>query len=320
MAQSLERSQQAILDQVNSKIDSIRPKDPRFPLDSTFNPSAPTCQDSAGRARAVTDPGQEVASVLGIQPRTNWQIVGDRDSIELSKVRKNMLSGENTNDAGAVMRQEHWPHNLVSHASAKKPGKHSELSLLQFQEGFLAKILLEADPTRLEPKVKNKLLFFHYISKLSYSLPWNQVLEVVAKFFRGLEHMRYSWDDWTIIHAHLQTSFEQVKIAALQPKFGGSGGGFQGGAAGGAHPPGLPKQADTVGVPHAWMRTKQFCIKWNQGHCTTPVDANNSHVFSEGKPPVQHICAGCFVTGNRQEKTHGAANCSKKPFAQHLFR
>ena len=55
---------------------------------TNFSPSAPTCQDSAGRAHAVTDPGQEVASVLGIQPRTNCQIIGDRESIELSKVRK----------------------------------------------------------------------------------------------------------------------------------------------------------------------------------------------------------------------------------------
>ena len=103
MTQSLEQAQQSILQQVNAKIDSLRPKEARYPLDPSFTPSAPTCQDSAGRARAVTDPGQEVASVLGIQPRTNWQIVGDRESIELSKVRKKMLSGENTNDSGAVM-------------------------------------------------------------------------------------------------------------------------------------------------------------------------------------------------------------------------
>ena len=89
------------------------------------------------------------------------------------------------------MRQEHWPHNLVSHASVKKPQKHSELSMLQYQEGFLAKILLEADLALLEPKVKKKMLFFHYISKLSYLLSWPQVLEVAAKFFRGLEHMRF---------------------------------------------------------------------------------------------------------------------------------
>ena len=320
MTQSLELAQQSILQQVNAKFDSLRPQEARYPLDSSFTPSAPTCQDSAGRARAVTDPGQEVASVLGIQPRTNWQIVGDRDSIELSKVRKNMLSGENTNDSGAVMKQEHWPHNLVSHASAKKPQKHSELSMLQFQEGFLAKILLEADPALLETKVKNKMLFFHYISKLSYSLPWPQVLEVAAKFFRGLEHMRFSWDDWSLIHAHLQTSFEQVKIASIQHKFNGGGGNFQGGAAGGGQNPGPPKQADTVGVPHNWMRSKNFCIKWNQGHCTIQVDANNSHVFAEGKSAVQHLCAGCFVTGNKHEKGHGASNCSKKPFQSSLFR
>ena len=56
----------------------------------------------------------------------------------------------------------------------------------------MAKGLLAADPNLLEPKVKNKLLFFHYISKLTYFLPWPQVLEVAAKFFCGLEHMRFS--------------------------------------------------------------------------------------------------------------------------------
>ena len=132
--------------------------------------------------------------------------------------------------------------------------------------------------------------------------------------------MRFSWDDWSIIHAHLQTSFEQVKIASLQQKFGGGGGGFQGGAAGGGQPSGPPKQADTVGVPHTWMRSKNFCIKWNQGHCTIQVDANNSHVFGEGKSAVQHLCAGCFVSGNKHEKGHGASNCSKKPFQTSLFR
>ena len=236
-----------------------------------------------------------------------------------------MVSGENTNDTGAVMQQTHWPHNLVSHASGKKPQKHAELSLLQFQEGFLAKILLEADPTKIEPQVRNKILFFHFLTKLSYSLPWAQVLEMAAKFFRGLEHMRFSWDDWNVIHAHLQTSLDQVKIAALHQRGGGYGGGGHGGGgsyggAGGGSPAGQGAAADTVGVPHSWMRGKHICIKYNQGFCKIPVDATASHVFAEGKPPVQHICAGCFALGNKSERQHGASSCSKKPFTSSLFR
>ena len=97
---------------------------------------------------------------------------------------------------------------------------------MQFTEGMLGKMFLEADPDRLDLRLKNQMLFFHFLVKISYSLPWNLVLEVPARHFRALEQLHSSWDDWEQIHSSLKTAYEQVRISAfLQKGAGNSPGG-----------------------------------------------------------------------------------------------
>ena len=232
-------------------------------------------------------------------------------------MKKSMTSGENSSDQGTVLAQHHWPHALVSIASSSKPDKHSKLSFMQFTEGMIGKMLLEADPDLLDPRLKNQMLFFHFLVKISYSLPWNLVLEVAARHFRALEQLHTSWDDWDSIHTALKTAYEQVRMSAFLQKGAGNS---PGGGGGGNGAPGAPKTDDLCfGIPTRWIRSKSICVKFNFATCQTQGD----HVVSSGKPPVNitvlHVCAGCFNKG-QSVKEHGAKTCPNRPHQTSLFR
>ena len=319
------QSQQDLLLQVQSSVqqqlEHAHPHHQRIPLANDYpganissSAPAPSCGESAGRARAVRYKNESVVSVLGITPRTNWEFVGDRNSVDIGRMKKTMTSGENSCDQGTVLSQIHWPHSLVSIASSSKPAKHSKLTFSQFTEGMIGKMLLEADPDRLDPRLKNQMLFFHFLIKISYSLPWNLVLEVAARHFRALEQLHTSWDDWDAIHTALKTAYEQVRMSAFLQKGG------NGPAGGGGGPTPAPKGDELCfGIPTRWIRSKNICVKFNFESCQSQAD----HVVAIGKPPVNttilHLCAGCFNKG-QSTKAHGAKSCPNRPHQSSLFR
>ena len=113
----------------------------------------PTCGENVARARAVRVLGGSFSSVLGIVPKTNWEIVGSGYNIDIGKLRRNMVSGENSGYHGTVMSQSlDFP---VSQSSSKKPDKHGQITFQKFQEAMLVKSLIEADPLTFDHRVKN---------------------------------------------------------------------------------------------------------------------------------------------------------------------
>ena len=110
----------------------------------------PTCGENVARARAVRVLGGSFSSVL---PKTNWEIVGSGYNIDIGKLRRNMVSGENSGYHGTVMSQS--IDFLVSQSSSKKPDKHGQITFQKFQEAMLVKSLIEADPLTFDHRVKN---------------------------------------------------------------------------------------------------------------------------------------------------------------------
>ena len=241
-------------------------------------------------------------------------------SVDLNKIKKNMVSGKHRTNQGIVLRQQFWPHNCVSPASAHLMADgvipaFDNLTFAQYQEGMLQKILIDA-ASSLDPAVKNKLKFQSFLIKLSYSLTWPQVRAIGDRFLEAWEHKTVEWDDWEPIKTFLTEAAEQTRLSAiLRP---GAVPGAVGAAphSNPARPPkpngGFPKRGwvtDANGVPWSYMKSKGICCQFNNKNC----EIKGDHKI--GDATVHHWCGGCYATSKGSVKeAHAAVGCKKGPF------
>ena len=121
-------------------------EDARGSLSSSKNSN----KSSSGHLKVVQDGNSAMARALGVNPGVKFAFTGDLDNIDISKLRKNMVSGKHRKNAGIVIQQHVWPHDVVSRASKHLWPKtkdfefgHWDQSFAMFQEGFCQKILVD---------------------------------------------------------------------------------------------------------------------------------------------------------------------------------
>ena len=173
--------------------------------------------EQQGKARVIHPANPDAAREMNFNPPINMSFKGDLSGSDLNKVRKNMVSGKDRSGEGFVLQQISWPHQCLSKASRHILGKnvkvkHHNQTPAQFSEGMIQKIILETPKAELNPLVKNKLKFFAFITKLTYSLSWKDILSITEDFFEAIENEHIDWDSWPVIERFLKDAYEQIRF------------------------------------------------------------------------------------------------------------
>ena len=310
-----------------AKLGDARPNQVPISALSGFGSSAPPnpppgqSAASSGTGLQLLEPGNpDMARDLGLSNvPLNWAFEGKMESVDLNKIKKTMVSGKHRSNQGLVLRQQYWPHDCVSAASAHlmtpvgAPPTFDNISFAQYQEGMIQKILLEA-PASLDVPTINKLKFQSFLIKLAYSLTWEQVRSIGDRFIGAWENKAVNWSNWDAIKAFLTEAAEQTRLSAiLQPS---ATPGAVGAAPRQPNPkPGNPNGArrkwvtETNGVPWSYMKSKGICCQFNHKECPQKTD----HKIADSD--VHHWCGGCFATSKGSTKeAHPALSCKKGPF------
>ena len=226
-----------------------------------------------------------------------------------------MVSGRDRTSEGIVLKQTYWPHNCLSKASRHILGKnvkvkHHNQNQAQFTEGMIQKIILETPKDDLDPVVKNKLKFFAFITKLSYTLAWKDVLSIVEDFFEAVEYDHIAWDSWPIIERFLKDSYEQVRLSeSFRPRAFSAPPGARPNSGG---DPGKKMPEEANGVPVSYMKEQHICCGFSFGFCKVQ-EGGDHKVYNT---LLRHWCGGCYRKSNGATKAvHPAVGCKQGPFA-----
>ena len=274
--------------------------------------------DKSGRSQVIPAGNPDAAREHGFHPPINWGLTGSMDNIDLNKIKKSMQSGKNRTGAdGIVIRQHYWPHDCLSKASRHILGrnvkvKHGNQTQTMFTEGFLQKLLIDTPKASMDPILCNKIKFFAMLTKLSYTLPWQDILSIAEDFFESYEYDHISWDSWPVVEQFVKDSYEQIKLSSFsRPRSNSAPAGSGAGFAGNFQKKPLPEDAN--GVPLSYMRKQFICCKFNLESCE--VQAGGDH--KAGNATLHHWCGGCFKQSNGATKAaHTATSCTKGPFAR----
>ena len=213
-----------------------------------------------------------------------------------------------------------WPHSLLQ---KNVPGfnvvEHKDLTFHQFINGCISKFMAECPLERLDMELANKFSFLQFLVNMSFRYKHSDVLE-------AYQHMHQAWqmrefdftDDWASIkerlmdfRSHLSmvpqghTYSEVADSSAPGKQNSGAGKGKPGAGGGGAG-----TGAHVKGVPKAYMKKHNICIKFNEKDC--PETKSHKNKYNESVT-LRHICGGCFKATNNQH-THPCSTCDKGPF------
>ena len=269
---------------------------------------------SSGHLQVVQDGNSAMARALGVNPGLKFAFTGDMENIDVSKLRKNMVSGKHRKNAGIVVKQHVWPHDVVSRASAHLwPDTvkdfefgHWDQTFANFQEGFCQKILVDHED-ELSPVIMNKLRVQSYLIRQAYVLSWADILSISEQFFEAYEYNVVDWTCWSDIEKFLKDACEQARMSALaRPNHT---------PAAGAAPSGQPAKKDNKfegnikGVPWRYMKKVGICCGFNSGSCQQSGD----HKIKD--EDVVHWCGGCYAASKGVTKSaHRAKDCGKGPW------
>ena len=299
--QTQQNQQMAFLEALKAITQRSQVPLPDIPLAASSNNIDPL---TAGRARIVPLQNEAFAQLLGVQPPPIMQIEGDVSNLDMSKLKKKMFSGENSSGGSGVIKEQSWPHHLLSRTQCpNNPQKNASMTILHFFSGMINKILIESTPNSLPLTHQNKLMYTAFMANLAHTASWPQILEINAMFFCSLEQGQQTWDNWSAISAFLDRARQQVRqsIPAPKPHLDG--------------PPTKRQKAQDFdnkieGIPAAWIKSNKFCLLFNIGKCQKPTD----HNLADGAAFVIHVCAGCVKLGKGNKTDHGASTCTHKPF------
>ena len=251
---------------------------------------------------------------MSFNPPINLGITGDLNGADLSKIKKNMVSGKDRAGEGFVLQQTSWPHHCLSKASRHILGKnfkvkHHNQTPAQFSEGMIQKIILETPKADLNPLVKNKLKFFSFVTKLTYSLNWKDILSIMEDFFEAVENEHIDWESWPVIERFLKDAYEQIRFSeGFRPRAhsapDGAGARPNGGGDSGKKMP-----DDANGVPTSYMKDNHICCGFNLGFCKTQ-DGGDHKMYNT---MLRHWCGGCHKK-SKAKLAHPASGCKNGPF------
>lgn len=248
-------------------------------------------------------PNPEHAAWAGVPLQPLCQVAGDPMKVDLSKLKRKLVSHEHTTGCTAVVREVRWPQMAInpSLCSGGVP-PHDKLSKAQFFCGMAMIALTEKNkdsPDGIE--TTNKLKHTAKVASLAISWPWDDCLEFNAVLFRALEQGQVNWSDWSQIDA-IHNSTEKAintrvisrqaptkKLKVDEEKKGG----------------GAVEKERIEGLLISWMREKCLCIKFQSKNCPKPTD----HAISSNKIVLRHICGGCLFLNKPDDPTHCAKFC-----------
>ena len=248
-------------------------------------------------------PNPEHAAWAGVTLQPLCQVSGDPMQVDLSKLKRKLVSHEQTTAFTAVVREVRWPQMAINPSLC--PGgvpPHDRLSKAQFFCGMAMIALTEQNkdsPDGIE--TTNKLKHTAKVASLAFSWPWEDCLEFNAVLFRALEQAQVNWNDWPQIDA-IHNSTEKAintrvicrqappKKIKVDEKKGGGGGGAK---------------ERIEGLLISFMREKCLCIKFQSNNCPLPAD----HEISSKRIVLRHVCGGCLFLNKPEDPSHSAKTC-----------
>ena len=267
----------------------------------------PDSIQNQGSVRIIPPANKANAQLVGIHLPPLQEIVGDPTLIDMSKLKRKLLSGENSSGAEGVTRETYWPHMLFSsNYCLNPPSCHSKMTPLHFFSGLTNLIVSDLPPGSCHQETENKLLFMANIANMAHNGDWSQVLDVVRAFFRGLEHCQHSWSSWKEIEDFLVRAERTIRPRLAAP----SANHVPSRSNDVASAPKKPRYDDAAGIPHDYAKEQKICFLFNIGVCQEPGD----HPVRGGKTILSHICAGCLKRDLGRQPSHGAVSCKRKPF------
>ena len=234
-------------------------------------------------------------------------IEGDYNTVDLSKLKRKLVSGEHSSGSQGVIRETRWPHHCLSRVSTVSPPSYDKLSIAQFWSGFTNKIISELNPSLANTELENKLKHMSNMANMALTLPWDQVLAFNAVLFRCIEQQQLDWNDWDAIQDWHAKSLNQLKTYTV------SNNGLPGSQT--LQPDNKKQKLDpasmVVGLSRSWLMEQKFCIMFQLGKCKESAD----HKTKDGNITLVHHCGGCFKVNSTVATDHGAEVCPNK----HLF-
>jgi hypothetical protein len=231
--------------------------------------------------------------------------------VDMSKLKRKLVSGENTSGIVGVTSEHYWPHQLVSKTSClNPPPSNSKMSHLHYFSGLTNIIVSSLPPDSCAVETENMLLFMAYTANMALRNDWPPVLDVIAAFFRGLEHGQLNWISWDKIEDFLVRAERQIRPRLAQnrnpdPHHSPRGRSYQL-----DHDTKKPKQEDVAGIPSEYFRSQKFCYLFNlASKCPEAGD----HPIRGGRTILFHTCAGCFKRDSTRQ-SHPASSCKRGPF------
>ena len=311
----------------------------------TFAQSQPTphCHPHSGAPTAVC--GQsgklktnkvantDMAARFGVFAAPVFEIDGDIESGDISRMRKVLTPGHDTVGPGFVLRQGTWPHKMLqSSVPGRDVVEHADLTFHQFINGMISLIISETPADRLDPVLANRFSFLQFLVEMSFNYEHKAIIEIYKEIHNSWQMRNFEWSDsWQSIEEKLKTlrgryihSPQPVtfkKNAKCSSCAGRSNGGGGGGGAGNGGNPGAGKQQQNNatwinGVPPAYMKAHNICIRFNKPKgCTEKGSHKNA---ADSNTTLQHICGGCHAKSVASDPPP-CHNCSKAPFKS-LFR
>ena len=265
-------------------------------------------QEGSGKINIQPVPNLVNAQFTGMSMAPLMQLDGDLNSVDMSKVKRKLVSGETNGGSSGIIKEIRWTHHCVSKVSHPQPVQHSKQNPQVFFSGCFNKLLSEFPQSQSGSALENKMKYMSRLADLSINDPWENILTINAAMFRALEQGHMNWSCWSTIELWLERTISHMRnrtFSTLQQvgkHVRPSGDSNQ-------DPPNKKQRFDFVErIPEGWIRDNKLCIMFQLGRCSQQSD----HTTKGGNTPLAHVCAGCLRLEKGRVSGHGAKDCSHK--------
>jgi len=299
--QAQQQNQNKLLETMVNVISGMAPQKP-VQVDLTNDNNEPT----RGKITVERNINIEHAQLSGLALQPLCRVEGDLSTVDLSKMKTKLKSGEHSSGSLAVLREVYWPHHGLppSRIHGQIP-PYNQLSPVQFFCGLINTILIHTPPELRGSETYNKVKFAGMIATMGLNTAWSDVLAHNAEFFRQLEQIQLDWKDWEAINrwhitaeeglrAKNSSSTNQPNPKRPRPD----------------QPHQQPEDLDfkIFGLEPSFMKANQICIKFQSGICSFTSDHNTIRE----NVTLRHICAGCEFLKKPADRSHNAKTCPNK--------
>jgi hypothetical protein len=242
----------------------------------------------------------------GISLMPLCQVEGDISQIDVSRMKRKLVSNECSTGQIGVAREVRWLQMCLNHALCPNGiPKHKKLTQTQWFSGMSNLILTEMDPTKSsDASVLHMIKHLSRVASLALSLPWSECLKFSAVLFRNLEAANIEWSDWERIEGLHNSALESIRTRSLAISNNAKK------AQKDANNPDARNlsRENAEGVPIIWMKDNHVCIRWQSDVCRE----NTDHTINGGTITLKHVCAVCSYLRKPDDMTHNGRNCPDK--------